>query len=126
MSYVMSTSGKIEKGQHVSEWVLLDGGSSYYWVHKFNIIGTAIVDYEVFEKCGNRFEDGVYIQTHSTFTYKDEDKLGDVTTRALPASVDALPYGSARIQAVGAWYDASKALAKAVAVAAFPEDFSDF
>jgi hypothetical protein len=121
MGAVLSTTGKIAKGQHVSEWVPLEGGR---WVHKYSILGTSFVDYVVWEPCRNEYRDGG-AHTHNTITFHDGEALGDVCTRDLPAELEALrPSSDERIRAVSAWYRANEDEARAIVLAAFPADFA--
>lgn len=121
MGAAISTTGKIANGEHVNEWRKVGD----QWVNKYSILGTTIVDYAVWE--ADVPTAGSLYHNHSTITYRDSGSakcLGDVTTRDIPAEMDALPaYSEARSRAVVAWYDANKALARALIYAAFPEDF---
>lgn len=121
MSAAMSTTGKIEKGAYVSEWVALGNGQ---WIHKYNILGTTIVDYAAWEPytCSN--DNGHFTRSHSTVTTYAGLSLGDVTMRDIPADMDALPCGDERVNAVRAWYRANEEAARALVLAAFPNDFA--
>ncbi len=120
MAAVLSTSGKITKGAYVSDWVDMGNGML---VHRYSICGTDVLDYSVWEPRHHGMVDGKYTSTHSTITHHDDMALGDVCTRDLPPVMDALPAGDARIRAVVAWYDANKAMAHAIILAAYPADF---
>lgn len=126
MSAQIETTGTIAKGAYVNEWVSLGSGQ---WVHKYAILGTTVVCYEAYEPYAHGFDaDGHYYRSHSTITSRDDVAeggwLGDVTTRDLPPEIEALPGGSdERVRAVRAWYDANRAVARQMILAAFPQDF---
>lgn len=119
MAAVITTTGTIAKGAYVNEWTPVPGG---YWVNKYNILGTTMVDYSVWEPFTSSHTDGTHTRSHSTVTYRDDGMaLGDITTRDLPADIDALSYGDERIQAVCTWYAANKAEARALVLQVYPE-----
>lgn len=124
MSGTMYTTGQIAKGQRVNEWRQIGD----QWVNKYSIACTTMVVYDVWERFSSSNEGGHYTRSHSTITYRDDGVcLGEITTRDISAEMDALPaYSEERSRAVVAWYDANKALARALTLAAFPEDFKDF
>lgn len=122
MSAELSTTGKIAEGEYVNEWV--DAGNGQ-WVNKFSILTTRTVCYEVYEPRRSGFDaNGHYFSTHSSYTHHEDMCLGDITMREIPPLMNALPaYSEERARAVIAWYDANKAQARALVLAAFPADF---
>jgi hypothetical protein len=116
MVAVLSTTGKITKGEYVNEWAQ---ANDTQWVHKVSIIGTDFVDYSVWEPTPKRLP-----HAHHTITHHGDLFLGDITTREIPGWMEALKGGSPeRIRAVTGWYDANKAEARVLILATFPHDF---
>ena len=100
---------------HICEYVEVGNGQI---VHRYSICSTAIVDYVVYEPSAP-------MGNHSSITHTDEyGWLGDMTTRRLPALLEAMKPGSQeRINAVSGWLDGLKQEAKGLILAAYPADF---
>lgn len=99
----------------ISDYVTLPDGKI---VHRFAILTTSLVHYDVWEP-------SKMMGAHSTITVINGSWYGSVTSRPLPAELDALTPGSeGRIKAVTAWQDANYALAEALIKATFPQDFA--
>ena len=83
-----------------------------YTVQRYAIIGTQTVAYAAYEPYNG----------HTSTMHIDNVRMGKVTSRPLPADLDALPArSSARLTAVLAHFDALRAESLAAIVAAFPE-----
>jgi len=104
--------------QDINDFVELGGGLI---AHRYNIIATCSVGYEVYERSSYSG------MTHSSFMgTKKRGVLGDITTRRLPAELDALPaYSEERYQAVKAWHRDLEDMAERCIRDAFPRDFED-
>jgi len=102
----------------ISEWVRLPDGKI---AHRFDIIGTPIVAYEVYEP----------YQGHSTMTTYEGQWLGSFTTRPLPPEIEALPgykhgcWPVERITAVKAYHAALEQESEAIIRVTFPQDFTE-
>lgn len=118
MSEVMTSIGT---GAYVNEWRKV---GMWQWAHKYSVLGTTIICYAAYETCTQGFDaDGQYHSTHNSMTHHDGECLGDVVTREIPGNIDAIPVGEQRSNLVTAWYNANRAVAQWVVLAAFPEDF---
>lgn len=94
-----------------------DLGNGMY-AHKYGILTTSFVCYNVYES-SSLFGNHSSITRHETYGY-----LADITTRRLPAELDALPAMSdERYQAVKAFHQELEAQAAAYIRQAFPQDF---
>jgi hypothetical protein len=80
-------------------------------VRRHTIIGTNIHIYRVWAPRNG----------HGTITTINGAWMGRVGTEALPAALDALPYGAERCAAVRAWQQAQYDAAYAAILAAHPE-----
>ena len=115
--------------QDIDEWKVLDETNeqgNHYLAHRYGICGTSYVCYAVYEPTA-------LMGNHSSITTREETRpdgsvnvtwLGDITTRRLPDSLEALTPGSQeRIKAVTTYLDGWKAFAESLIHAAFPQDF---
>ena len=102
--------------EDINEFVELGDGLI---AHRYNIIATSSVGYDVYER-------STYSgMKHSSFLgTKEYGCLGDVTTRCLPAELEAMtPYSEERYQAVKAYHRSLEAMAERCIREAFPQDF---
>src|SRR5947209_9281122 len=116
MSNIETRRNATQEG--INEFVELGDGLI---AHRYNIIATSSVGYDVYERStysGMR---------HSSFLgTKEYGCLGDITTRRLPSSIDALPaWSDERSQAVKTWYRDLEAMAERCIHEAFPKDFEE-
>lgn len=97
---------------NIDEYVEVGNGQI---VHRYDIIGTSIVCYVVYEPSSP-------MGKHSSITHTAEyGWLGDMTTRQLPALLEAMRPGSQeRITAVCTWLDGLNKQARGLILAAFP------
>lgn len=114
-------STKTKNGEYVNEWRPVEGGNQL--VHKFSILGTTRVEYDVWEPYSSSYDGSHFVRSHSTVTHHDGVQLGDVTMRCIPATMDAMPYNNARVNAVRGWFDHNREEARKMVMATFPEDF---
>lgn len=109
---------------HTSQWRTVEYQNGVYDVHRYNLLASTWRG-----DCTEGIYYGVYepsslMGNHSSITSDPAGGgyLGDITTRRLPVTLDALPaYSEARSSAVGAYHEELKDLARMVARAAFPE-----
>lgn len=100
--------------EHVHDCVTLPDGKI---VQKYSIIGTTLVDYTVWEPSR-------MMGAHSTITTFDGKWYGSITTRPLPAEIEALPVGSEeRSISCNAFFCDNEEEAKAIVRSTFPQDF---
>lgn len=94
-----------------------DLGNGMY-AHKYGMLTTSFVCYKVYEPSS-------LFGNHSSITrHPEHGYLGDITTRRLPAELDALPvYSDERYQAVKAYHKSLEEQAEAYILQAFPQDF---
>lgn len=107
-----STSGKVlnmNSVAPVSEWRPVGNG---IWAHKYGIIGTKHLVYRAYEPLAG----------HSALTYRDGIGYGDISSRELPAELEALDYGPERVRKVRSFQSECKSAAHRVIKAAYPND----
>ena len=100
----------------INEYVDLGGGLV---AHRYGILTTSYVAYEVYRQTE------LSAHEYSTITHEPAyGWLGDITTKRLPAELDALPaWSKERSDAVGVYLDSLKRRAEALIRQAFPHDF---
>lgn len=101
----------------ISDWYITSDGNI---VHKYSITGTAIVVYVALARTTNMVE---YSSIHSNRNLWEE-WLGDITTKRLPADIEALPHcTSTRLVAVRAFQQKQHELAEKYIREGYPQDF---
>jgi hypothetical protein len=105
---------------YTNEWVEVEPG---IYAHRFSIIGTSSIDYDVYEP-------GQLGQTHSSYFHHELwGWLGKLNARRLPAELEGLPgwkpgyWPEERIAKVKAWQAELDAQAEAFIKQTFPQDF---
>ena len=107
--------------QDISEYIPLSDGKI---AHRYNILCTNAVAYEVWEP-----SEGIGPNSHSTITTIEGKWYGSMTTRPLPPEIETLPgwmpgyWPAERIAAVDAYHKALEQEAEAIIKATWPQDF---
>jgi hypothetical protein len=110
------------KQEHINEYVHLPNGMV---VHRYGILCTSYVDYQVWEPTSLR---GSH---HSTLTTIEGKWYGTITSRPLPPELEAMPgwkpgfWPVARIAAVQDWRAKNEAEAEEIIRSTFPQDFCE-
>ncbi|HEX3640655.1 MAG TPA: hypothetical protein VHV10_05140 [Ktedonobacteraceae bacterium] len=100
----------------INDFIELEGGLI---AHRYDIISTSRVCYAVYERSA------LFAGKHTSFLSNEKyGVMGDITTRELPAELEAMRPGSQeRCHAVNAWHRELEALAEKCIRSAFSEDF---
>lgn len=118
---VMTRYNNISRQDMNEVRIVVDGDATFY-VYRFDVCSSPIVDYVVLEKMASCVS-----STHSSFYTSIEGMegyFGELDSRRLPADLEALkPMSQERSERVEAWQNALEAQAQAYVLQAFPEDF---